>query len=72
MGWKNWPSWLKGGIIGLIGFIILFNIIYFTIGFGYIGVEAYFDNLINNHFYIWWMIGFIIVGAILKSIFNRK
>ena len=23
MGWKNWSSWLKGGIIGIVIFLIL-------------------------------------------------
>ncbi len=27
MGWKNWPSWLKGGIIGLIVEALIFLIL---------------------------------------------
>ena len=72
MGWKNWPSWLQGAIIGLIGFIILYSIIYFTIGFGSGSVKEYFGNLIANYVYTPLMVGFILVGAILKSIRNKK
>jgi len=30
MGWKEWPSWLKGGIIGLILFILVYFVFYGT------------------------------------------
>ena len=31
MSWKNWPSWLKGGLIGVIIYIIYYLIVLFTI-----------------------------------------
>ena len=31
MGWKDWPYWLKGGVIGLVFVLILFLLIYFNL-----------------------------------------
>jgi len=36
MGWKNWPSWLKGGIIFSIIYIVLFLTLFKIDDFGII------------------------------------
>lgn len=33
MGWKNWPSWVKGGIIGIIISLFAVFIVYLIGGF---------------------------------------
>lgn len=57
MRWKNWPSWVKGGIIGIIIAIILSlivilfgeydNLITFLIGFGIFTINFWLAILIN-------------------------
>jgi ABC-type antimicrobial peptide transport system permease subunit len=42
MFWKNWPSWLKGGIVGFIVFLLLS----FTIGGSLMPIKSLVD-LIN-------------------------
>ena len=43
MGWKNWPSWLKGGVIGLIISVIL---VIFALLTSVISIFALFGVLI--------------------------
>ena len=71
MGWKKWPNWLKGGFIGLVGFIIFSLILYFTSIKILAGTQSGSDSIINLTSFLW-LLGFILVGAILKSIFNKK
>jgi len=32
MGWKNWPSWLKGGVIGITLYVLIGIFIWFLEG----------------------------------------
>ncbi|MBU3906855.1 MAG: hypothetical protein KKA64_01260 [Nanoarchaeota archaeon] len=41
MGWKNWQSWLKGGVI-LLGIFILLNLIYLIFS-----MDSFFLAIIN-------------------------
>ncbi len=60
MSWKNWPYWLKGGIIG-VGVVLISS---FIIG-GITGIAP--DNIIINLFYI-----FLIPGIIILAVMRFK
>lgn len=60
MGWKDWPYWLKGGIIGLIVFLVisLFFILYEFIGIGvfidfFFILSIFFSIITSLPFYIY-------------------
>jgi len=59
MGWKNWPSWLKGGLIGIVVAILFLIIPYITncsTSFG--GVGGSCDNNIKLFFAV---VNFILI-----------
>ncbi len=50
MGWKKWPSWVKGGVIGVIFYIILFIITFascFETGIGGLCKNKIFELLVS-------------------------
>ena len=73
MGWKNWPSWLKGGIIiGIIGFVI-------TLFFGASVIPSILIPDFSNgvpafSMYYLWIISFLfyfIIGAIIGWLIEK-
>jgi ABC-type phosphate transport system permease subunit len=59
MAWKDWPSWLEGGII-LSGLYIIINILMLIAGYA-LGGEGLILFLITSHFPI---------AFILHNLFN--
>ena len=68
MSWKNWPGWLRGGVIGgIVGLILS------IITFSYTGIDIQKDNLLSlfiQNLLIYLVITFII-GAIIGWIVGK-
>lgn len=66
MGWKEWPAWLKGGIIGLILGIIFFLLSIFLFANPSKGFQL-------NYFYVLvYSPLFIIPGLLIGLVINRN
>jgi len=50
MGWKNWPYWLRGGIIGMVISFLLIIIISFLglLSLNMFGESSYFGNFLGT------------------------
>lgn len=67
MGWKNWPAWLKGGII-----LSLSGIIFDLFAFKQFIPDIYFyQEHLTLSFYIFVIIYGFIIGAILGFIIGK-
>lgn len=67
MNWKNWPYWLKGGVIGggvaLIYALLFYSCPFITSGYNIIGCGAVF-YMLGPIYPVGWLLG------IIQSIFN--
>ncbi len=79
MGWKNWPAWVKGGVIGIIFLIVIFvlkrnfaNIILsiFTLPV-YVIVLSLPDSLYNVAFFILTPIFYFLLGALIGLVISK-
>ncbi|MBI2631989.1 hypothetical protein HYW75_03225 [Candidatus Pacearchaeota archaeon] len=78
MGWKNWPYWLKGGVIGIIFIYLILLLGIFNIlnenSFLYIlllpalVVFFYFPYTFNLGGYEWQFITYSIYGLIIGAL----
>jgi len=84
MGWKNWPYWLKGGIIGTAAYLIYFTITFpFSLYIPYelgLCINEYgagiFNCNANNGLNFWFVlflsiILFVIVCSIISWIYGK-
>ncbi|MDP3026416.1 MAG: hypothetical protein Q8N63_01820 [Nanoarchaeota archaeon] len=66
MSWKNWPSWLKGGVIGILIFVIHFAM-NLTLELTFYGIEKMPSPL----FYIFLFLIYFIIGVVIGFIIGK-
>jgi len=50
MGWKQWPSWLKGGLIGLVLAVVMLALLFISLVFGFFNLSELFGFFLNLSF----------------------
>ena len=82
MNWKNWPYWLKGGIIGIIFaiIIILITFAYYEVSSNlgsFFGINEYLVENISNYglglilYMSLNLIEYFVIGALIGYIYGR-
>lgn len=75
MGWSDWPTWLKGGVIALILWVIVFTIaLIFCLSITCKSESclfcAYFTSMLNPLNFLLWgglqaLVMYFLIGAII-------
>ena len=88
MSWKNWPTWLKGGAIGLLFSLAvsLLALAYFAFCYNDVMVPSYCPSIsflgypqivlffLNSYYlnYLFYILVGIVIGYLIDKFKNRK